>query len=354
MTAPSSLAIKRVLSDIKDLNRDPLEKEGIYHYYDDSNVMEAYIMIIGPEDTPYENGFYLFKFSFPNNYPFEPPKVKYYTLDGNTRFNPNLYTCGKVCLSIINTWDGPKWTSCQTIRSVLISLRGLVLGVKHPLHNEPGFEQVLDNRSTNYNDVVLYENYRVALVKMIRNPPKGFEVFKQQMIDYVKQNYTRYKQRLTELSKYDNTKVNSQVYSMSVVRNFTKVLTDITQIMKEHGYELTEPTKVLLTENDYNSDGDDAETIRKKKMSQTVKEIVEPTGTNVEPTGTNVEPTSTVEKDLEADDEKKKTGRKAPSKPAKSFENGYEMVSENDKRTYVVKTMGEGTEKAFKRWVLKK
>jgi hypothetical protein len=30
------------------------------------------------------------------------------------------------------------------------------------------------------------------------------------------------------------------------------------------------------------------------------------------------------------------------------------MVSENDKRTYVVKTIGEGTEKEFKRWVLKK
>lgn len=336
MATPSSLAIKRVLSDIKDLNRDPLEKEGIYHYYDESNVMEVRIMIIGPEDTPYENGFYFFQFSFPNNYPFEPPKVKYYTLDGDTRFNPNLYTCGKVCLSIINTWDGPKWTSCQTIRSVLISLRGLVLGVKHPLHNEPGFEQVLDSRSTTYNDVVLYENYRVAVVKMIRNTPKGFEVFKPQMIDYVKQKYTWYTQRLTCLSKYDKTKVTSPVYSMTVVRNYSKILADITDIMKENGYDftVTQKTKALLTEDDYNSDG---EQIQKKQ----VKEIAEPND-------------STTNKDKESDDDKKKGGRKAPSKPAKSFENGYEMVSENDKRTYVVKTMGEGTDKAFKRWILKK
>lgn len=341
MASPSSLAIKRVLSDIKDLNRDPLEKEGIYFYYDESNVMETRIMIIGPEDTPYENGFYFFQFSFPNNYPFEPPKVKYYTLDGDTRFNPNLYTCGKVCLSIINTWDGPKWTSCQTIRSVLISLRGLVLGVKHPLHNEPGFEQVLDSRSTTYNDVVLYENYRVAVVKMIRNTPKGFEVFKTQMIDYIKQKYTWYKQRLTGLSKYDKTKVTSPVYSMTVVRNYSKILEDLTDIMKENGYDftVTQKTKVLLTEDDYNSDG---EQIQKKKQPIQVKEIQEPVD------ATNNDTTK------ETDDEKKKGGRKAPSKPAKSFDNGYEMVSENDKRTYVVKTMGEGTEKAFKRWVLKK
>lgn len=344
MTAPSSLAIKRVLSDIKDLNRDPLEKEGIYHYYDDANVMEARIMIIGPEDTPYENGFYFFQFSFPNNYPFEPPKVKYYTLDGETRFNPNLYTCGKVCLSIINTWDGPKWTSCQTIRSVLISLRGLVLGVKHPLHNEPGFEQVLDSRSTNYNDVVLYENYRVAVVKMIRNTPKNFEEFKPQMIDYVKQKFSWYKKRLTELSKYDKTKVTSPVYSMTVVRNYSKVLEDITAILKENGYDFTqtEKSKVLLTEDDYNSDG---EQIQKKKDPAKVKEIQEPV---------NTKSTEDNNKEKDSDDEKKKGARKAPSKPAKSFDNGYEMVSENDKRTYVVKTMGEGTDKAFKRWVLKK
>jgi ubiquitin-conjugating enzyme E2 Z len=346
MAAPSQLAIKRVLNDIKDLNRDPLEKEGIFHYYDESNFMEARIMIIGPEDTPYENGFYFFQFSFPNNYPFEPPKVKYYTLDGNTRFNPNLYTCGKVCLSIINTWDGPKWTSCQTIRSVLISLRGLVLGVKHPLHNEPGFEQVLDNRSTAYNDVVLYENYRVAVIKMIRNTPKSFEIFKPQMIEYVKEKYTWYKQRLTELSKHDNTKVTSPVYSMSVVRNFSKILKEITQIMIENGYDFTQPTKVLLTENDYNSEDDDTEAIRKKKTtaeSKTTKEIQEPNKTLEKNT-----------EEKEAEDEQKKGTRKAPSKQAKMFENGYEMVSENDKRTYVVKTIGEGTEKAFKRWVLKK
>jgi ubiquitin-protein ligase len=343
MAAPSQLAIKRILSDIKDLNRDPLEKEGIYHYYDESNFMEARIMIIGPEDTPYENGFYFFQFSFPINYPFEPPKVKYYTLDGNTRFNPNLYTCGKVCLSIINTWDGPKWTSCQTIRSVLISLRGLVLGVKHPLHNEPGFEQVLDNRSTNYNDVILYENYRVAVVKMIRNTPKGFDAFKPQMIDYVKQKYTWYKQRLTELSKFDNTKVTSPVYSMSVVRNFSKVLKEIDDIMKEAGYDITQHNKVLLTENDYNSD-DDTDTIRKKKL---VKDIKEPSATTANTAASKKE-------DDKSEDEKKKATRKAPSKPAKNFENGHELVSENDGRTYVVKTMGEGTDKAFKRWVLKK
>jgi ubiquitin-protein ligase len=345
MSQISKIAIKRVLNDIKDLNNDPLEKEGIYHYYDESNVMEAYVMIIGPEETPYENGFYFFKFTFPPNYPFEPPQVKYCTLDGNTRFNPNLYTCGKVCLSIINTWDGPKWTSCQTIRSVLISLRGLVLGVKYPLQNEPGFEKTKDSRASLYNDVVQYENYRVAILKMIRNTPTGFKNFKPTMIDYLKQKYPWYKQRLNELSKYDNTKVVSPVYGMSVVRNFTSILKDIENILKENGFEFIKQTKVLLAENDYSDDEDDPEIIRKKALAKAQQEAMEKAVAAAK---------KVVVKHIEEQDGQKKATRKAPSNLAKSFNNGYEMVSENDKRTYVVKTIGEGTEKEFKRWVLKK
>jgi hypothetical protein len=128
---------------------------------------------------------------------------------------------------------------------------------------------------------------------------------------------------------------------MAVIRNYTKILKELTLILTENGYDFTVGTKVILTENDYNSDDDDAESIRKKKMlvqTQVVKDIKEP---------------ESKEPDVEKpEDEKKKGTRKAPSKPAKSFEDGYEMVSENDKRTYVVKTMPG--EKAFKRWVLKK
>ena len=74
------------------------------HKYDDENIFKMYCLIIGTENTPYEDGFYLFDFTFTEEYPLKPPKVKYCTLNGNIRFNPNLYTCGKVCLSILNTY----------------------------------------------------------------------------------------------------------------------------------------------------------------------------------------------------------------------------------------------------------
>ena len=118
-----SFAKKRIMVDIKNIRKnEDLEKCGIYVNFNEDNIYSAQALIIGPYDTPYEKGFYFFDINFPSDYPMSPPKVKFCTLDHKIRFNPNLYTCGKVCLSIINTWNGPGWTSCLTLNSVLLSI----------------------------------------------------------------------------------------------------------------------------------------------------------------------------------------------------------------------------------------
>lgn len=64
-------------------------------------------MISGPHDTPYQNGLFIFDACFPPLYPNDPPLVNLCTTGRNTvRFNPNLYNCGKVCLSLLGTWHG--------------------------------------------------------------------------------------------------------------------------------------------------------------------------------------------------------------------------------------------------------
>ena len=42
-------------------------------------------MIIGPDDTPYEGGFYLGKLIFPNDYPWKPPGIMMITENGRFR-----------------------------------------------------------------------------------------------------------------------------------------------------------------------------------------------------------------------------------------------------------------------------
>lgn len=67
------------------------------------------VMITGPEDTPYSCGCFIFDVYFPVQYPAIPPKVNLQTTGSSSvRFNPNLYKDGKVCLSLLGTWDGHK------------------------------------------------------------------------------------------------------------------------------------------------------------------------------------------------------------------------------------------------------
>ena len=97
-------------------------------------------LILGPEDTPYANGCFVFDI-YLKNYPKEPPAVHFLnTGGGRVRFNPNLYPCGKVCLSLLGTWSGPGWISGEsTLLQVLVSIQSLIL-VNDPYFNEPGYE----------------------------------------------------------------------------------------------------------------------------------------------------------------------------------------------------------------------
>lgn len=99
------------------------------------------VLIIGPEDTPYANGCFLFDVHMGNDYPNQPPKVKFLTTSDflakyrkNVRFNPNLYADGKVCLSLLGTWAGPGWKPGEsTLLQVLVSIQSLILGTAEPV-----------------------------------------------------------------------------------------------------------------------------------------------------------------------------------------------------------------------------
>ncbi len=184
----SSRNIRRILIDYKELINDPLPN--IYYIQDENNILNGYALIIGPENTPYEYGNYLFEFKFPENYPFSPPVVKFITGDGFTRFNPNLYINGTVCLSILNTWNGEKWSSCQSIRTVLLTLTTVLN--EHPLLNEPELTIEHPDYHT-YNELIEYKNIEVSIIKYLdkTNLPYSFHPFYSKIIEHFKQNYNK-------------------------------------------------------------------------------------------------------------------------------------------------------------------
>ena len=155
---------KRLLKDITEIYKNPLDKDGILYYHDQNCMFKGYAIIFGPKETIYENGVYMFDITYTQEYPFKPPIVKYLTNNGSTRFNPNLYRNGKVCLSILNTWKGETWTSCQTIKTILLTL--ITLFHNKPLLNEPGIKEQ-DKDFIPYNKIIEYMNIYTAIKDII-------------------------------------------------------------------------------------------------------------------------------------------------------------------------------------------
>jgi len=169
-------AKKRLLKDVKNIIKNPLTEHGIYYVHDEQNILSGYACIFGPKDSLYEDGAYLFRFEFPKDYPYRPPVVTYHTNDGTTRFHPNLYRNGKVCLSILNTWKGEQWTSCQSLKTVLLTLVSLFHN--KPLLCEPGLKET-HRDFVPYNHIIEYKNLEVAIAKMAmkKSLPENFKVF---------------------------------------------------------------------------------------------------------------------------------------------------------------------------------
>ena len=197
-------AIKRIINkDLKEIRNMKLDDLGIHIEFDEENMLKAKAIIIGPKDTPYENGILYFVIEFPNNYPYSPPKVGYLSTSRN-RIHPNLYVgrshdnfVGKVCLSSINTWSGPKWTTVMHIGSILLSIQSLLCN--DPLHNEPGFEKEVGKRNDLYNMIVKYDTYNHLILKNGFEIHPMFESFKPVIDDHLLKNKDIILTKMSEL-----------------------------------------------------------------------------------------------------------------------------------------------------------
>jgi ubiquitin-conjugating enzyme E2 Z len=185
-------------------------------------MLKGYAMIVGPEDTPYEYGYYFFEFTFPPNYPFSPPIVTSYTQDGTTRFNPNMYVSGKVCVSILNTWTGEQWSSCQTISSVLLVLCSLLC--KDPFTNEPNMTTKHPD-CYNYTKIIEYKNFEVSIFKMMTKQllPKKFTIFYPTMTELFLKNKEKIINKISKLLNETSTLYTVSNYNMKVTVNYNEL-----------------------------------------------------------------------------------------------------------------------------------
>ena len=355
----SNKTIKRIIKEKIAYHKNPLDSEGIFLYFDDNNLYKASALIIGPGDTPYEDGFYLFKFVFPDDYPHRPPVCKFYSTQGRSRMNPNLYESGKVCLSLLGTWSGPSWTSCHTLTSICMSIRALVLTSK-PLQNEPSFAKVVGERSERYNRMLTHENLRIAVLLMMKNTPQGLKHFIPQMEEHFKKSFKSYIKCINNGLSLDEQHEKSPIWRMSVVYNYKFLYTRFMEMAKKLGfYEdvkslklIVKPVKLIVKPAQKMVKTKIPLTLKLQKFNDALKlkkfnEILKTQGIKAKDevflklysTMNNVGVADNALIKLINTELAKlppKNTRRVPNGSASNFAEGFTKVSENNEQTYVI------------------
>lgn len=75
-------------------------------------------VIIGPVDTPFEDGTFRLVMHFEEQYPNKPPGVKFIS----EMFHPNVYATGELCLDILQN----RWSPTYDVAAILTSIQRLV------------------------------------------------------------------------------------------------------------------------------------------------------------------------------------------------------------------------------------
>lgn len=80
------------------------------------NLLEWRAKFYGPEDSPYEGGLFTIDISFPQDYPFSAPSVKFRTCV----YHPSVCkTTGKVCSEILNDTWAPNKDVSYILRTIM-------------------------------------------------------------------------------------------------------------------------------------------------------------------------------------------------------------------------------------------
>lgn len=183
---PSSKKLIRLAQELADLTESlPCElSNAVFSIVDKQRVDFMKCVIMGSAGTPYAHGAFVYDIYFDDHYPDGPPKINLSTTGGGAiRFNPNLYHCGKVCLSLLGTWRGTateNWNpKVSTLLQVILSIQAIIMS-NEVYFNEPGYEHLMgteqgEKLNNGYANIVRYGNLKYAIIEQIKNPTRGFE-----------------------------------------------------------------------------------------------------------------------------------------------------------------------------------
>jgi baculoviral IAP repeat-containing protein 6 len=218
----SSVKISKIwLRELKFLEENLPEE--IQLFVDETSPQYVIVKIhIENSDNPYYGGVYIFHMEIPDSYPNINPKMKFMTTgEGQVRFNPNLYNCGKVCLSLLGTWSGERWDpKTSNVTQLLKSILYLVLN-EEPYMNEPG--HAYDKAAIDeYNVNVRTDCLKQAVIYHLKKPE---HFYGKTLSDEIKKYFKLYWS--TKLRPYWN-----KMITEKKCRNSTADISSVDNLMK--------------------------------------------------------------------------------------------------------------------------
>eukprot|EP00562_Extubocellulus_spinifer_P034906 CAMPEP_0178698688 /NCGR_PEP_ID=MMETSP0699-20121125/10665_1 /TAXON_ID=265572 /ORGANISM="Extubocellulus spinifer, Strain CCMP396" /LENGTH=197 /DNA_ID=CAMNT_0020344755 /DNA_START=301 /DNA_END=894 /DNA_ORIENTATION=+ len=143
-----------------ELNKNPIDLVSV-GLTDDSNVYDWEVMIMGPDGTIYEGGFFKARLTFPPDFPNLPPTMKF----ESEMWHPNVYEDGRVCISILhapgedalNAQESAeeRWRPILGVEQILISVISML--------SDPN-----DESPANIDAAVQWRNDRAGFKKKVR------------------------------------------------------------------------------------------------------------------------------------------------------------------------------------------
>ena len=118
-----SFAMERLAKEYKKLKENPLEGILLNSVEKDYDLVLWKVTVFGPPDTLYQGGYFKAHIKFTNDYPFEPPSVKFLC----NLWHPNISVkSGELAMSILNKGSSD-WRPAYGVNSILTNIVNLLI-----------------------------------------------------------------------------------------------------------------------------------------------------------------------------------------------------------------------------------
>ena len=152
------MALNRIKKELEEIQRQPYDNTSCINSLgpvNEGDMFKWQASILGPPYTPYEGGVFYLDISFPTEYPFKPPLVKFVT----RVYHPNINSNGYIFISILMS----DWSPKLTIDKVLLSILSLLDDPNPNCPVEPDIANIYKNDIELYKSKVMEWTRRYAI-----------------------------------------------------------------------------------------------------------------------------------------------------------------------------------------------